>query len=106
MFTYNYLGLNQPTATATAKLPSGKSTVKMDFAYDGGEKPGAGGTATVYINDKPVGSVKVPQTQFSIFSADETAGVGIDTETTVSQEYDRESSKFTGKIDKVTINLK
>lgn len=105
-FTYNYLGLNRPTATASETLPKGIATVKMDFAYDGGEKPGAGGTATVYINGKSVGTVKVPQTQFSIFSADETAGVGIDTETPVSEEYDRASSKFNSKIDKVTITLK
>ncbi|NQT17649.1 MAG: arylsulfatase, partial [Planctomycetes bacterium] len=104
-FTYNYLGLDRPTATATAKLPKGKSTVKMDFAYDGG-KPGAGGTATLFINGKAVGSAKVAQTQFSVFSADETAGVGVDTETPVSDEYDRASSQFTGEIGKVTINLK
>jgi hypothetical protein len=64
------------------------------------------GTATLYINGKAMGSTKVAQTEFSIFSADETAGVGIDTETPVSDEYNRASSKFTGKINKVTINLK
>ncbi len=105
-FTYNYLGLKSDTATANVKLQKGKSTVKMDFAYDGGEKPGAGGTATLYINGEAVGSTKVAQTEFAVFSADETAGVGIDTETAVSDEYDRASSKYTGKINKVTINLK
>ena len=106
MYTYNYLGLTRSVAAGKSKLPSGKSTVKMDFAYEGGEKPGAGGTATLYVNGKSVGSTKVPKTEFSVFSADETAGVGIDMETTVSDEYDRASSKFTGKIDKVTITLK
>jgi arylsulfatase len=105
MFTYNYLGLTYSVATSNSKLPSGKSTVKMDFAYDGG-KPGAGGTATLYVDDKSVGSAKVEQTEFAVFSADETAGVGIDTETPVSEEYDRATSKFTGSIHKVTINLK
>jgi arylsulfatase len=105
MFTYNYLGLKYSVATGNSKLPSGKSTVKLDFAYDGG-KPGAGGTATLYVDGKLVGSTKVEQTQFAIFSADETAGVGIDTETPVSEEYDRNSSKFTGSIYKVTINVK
>ena len=106
MYTYNYVGIDISDVTATAKLPKGKSTVKMDFAYDGGDKPGAGGTATLYIDGKAVGSVKIPATEFSIFSADETAGVGIDTETTVTENYTREGSKFTGKIDKVTITLK
>jgi len=104
-FQYNYLGLDRPTATASEKLPQGKSTVKMDFAYDGG-KPGSGGTVTLFINDKSVGTVKVAQTEFSIYSADETAGVGVDAETPVSEDYTRASSKFTGTIDKVTINLK
>ena len=105
IFMYNYLGLDRFTATSGATLPKGKATVKMDFVYDGG-KLGAGGTATLYINGKSVGSVKVAQTQFAVFSADETAGVGVDTETTVSEDYDRASSKFTGTIDKVTISLK
>ena len=105
-YTYNYLGIDVTTATASEKLPKGKATVKVDFVYDGGEKPGAGGTATLYINDKSVGSARIPATQFAVFSADETAGVGVDTETPVSDEYDRESSKFTGKIDKVTITLR
>ena len=106
MFTYNYLGLRRFVATSKSKLPRGKATVRMDFAYDGGEKPGAGGTATLYINGQSVGSTKVEQTEFSVFSADESAGVGMDRETPVSEEYDRNSSKFTGKIGRVTINLK
>jgi arylsulfatase len=106
MYTYNYVGIDISDVTATAKLPAGKSTVKMDFAYDGGDKLGAGGTATLYIDGKAVGFIKIPATEFSIFSADETAGVGIDTETTVTENYTREGSKFTGKIDKVTITLK
>ena len=105
VFMYNYLGIDRFTATSSSTLPEGKSTVKMDFAYDGG-KPGSGGTATLYIDGKSVGSAKVEKTEFAIFSADETAGVGIDTETPVSEDYNRASSRFTGKIDKVTISLK
>jgi len=105
-FVYNYLGLDSSTATSSQKLPKGKATVKMNFAYDGGKKPGAGGTVTLFINDKSVGTTKVAKTEFSVFSADETAGVGYDGETPVTDEYTRASSKFTGKIDKVTINLK
>ena len=102
---YNYLGIDRYTVTTDATLPSGRATVKMDFAYEGG-KPGAGGTATLFINGKSVGSARVEQTEFSIFSADETAGVGVDAETPVSEDYTRASSSFTGKIDKVVINLK
>jgi arylsulfatase len=105
IFMYNYLGLDRYTATAISKLPKGKANVKMDFAYEGG-KPGSGGTVTLYVNNKSVGSTKIKQTEFAVFSADETAGVGVDTETPVSEDYDRASSKFTGTIEKVTISLK
>ena len=104
-YLYNYVGIDRYKVTASTKLPKGKSTVKMDFAYEGG-KPGQGGTATLYINGKSVGSGKIDHTQFSIFSADESANVGLDSETPVSNDYDVESSKFSGKIDKVTITLK
>jgi arylsulfatase len=105
VFMYNYLGIDRYTATGSTTLPKGKSTLKMDFAYEGG-KPGAGGTATVFINGKSVGSTKVAKTEFAAFSADETAGVGVDAETPVSEDYTRASSEFTGTIDKVTIQLK
>ena len=106
IYTYNYVGIDMYTAKATEKLPKGKATVKMDFAYEGGDKPGAGGTATLFINGKSVGSAKIEATEFSIFSADETASVGVDFETPVTPDYDRASSEFTGKIDQVTITLK
>ncbi len=77
IYTYNYVGIDIYTATAKAKLPKGKSTVKLDFAHDGGD-PGSGGTATLYIDGKSVGSTNVGQTEFSIFSADETASVDSD----------------------------
>lgn len=105
IFMYNYLGIDRHTAASTTALPKGKSTVKMVFAYDGG-KPGSGGTASLYIDGKAVGSARIEQTQFAIFSADETAGVGVDAETPVSDDYTRASSKFSGKIHEVTINLK
>jgi len=106
IYMYNYLGIDRFTAKAGAKLPKGKATVKLDFAYKKGKKPGMGGTATLYINDKSVGTGEIKQTEFAIFSADETAGVGMDAETPVSTDYDRAGSKFNGKIDKVTITLK
>ena len=106
IYTYNYVGIDWYTTTASTRLPSGKSTVKMDFAYDGDEKLGGGGTATLYIDGKAVGSGRVEATQFAIFSADETASVGVDLETPVTKDYNRETSRFTGKIDKVTITLK
>ncbi|MEO8495482.1 MAG: arylsulfatase [Planctomycetota bacterium] len=106
VYVYNFLGLDSYAVRSDVVLPEGKSTVKLDFAYDAQPKLGGGGTATLYINDKQVGSGRIDKTQFGIFSADETANVGIDRETAVSPEYTEETSKFTGKIDKVTITVK
>lgn len=103
-YQYNYLGITRTTARADIKLPKGRSTVKMAFAYDGG-KPGAGGTVTLSIDGKSVGTARVPKTEFAVFSADETAGVGADGETPVSDDYTRGTSKFTDKIHKVTISI-
>jgi arylsulfatase len=104
IFAYNYLGIDHTKITGSSTLPSGKSTVKMDFAYDGGR--GGSGTVTLSVNGRPVGSGKIAKTEPNVYSADETAGVGVDLETPVSDDYTLESSKFTGSIGKVTINTK
>jgi arylsulfatase len=111
VYMYNFLGLERFAVTANAPLPAGKSTIKLDFAYDGKgadgkPKLGAGGTATFTVNGKQTGSGKIGRTQFAIWSADETANVGMDRETSVSPDYDEETSKFTGKINKVTITVR
>ena len=104
-YHYNYLGLEQYSVTADAALPEGEATVTMAFDYDGEPKLGGGGTVTLSIDGKPVGSGRVEKTQFAIWSADETANVGIDRETPVSPDYSEETSAFTGTIDKITITV-
>ncbi len=104
-YAYNYLGLDLSSVVGKSKLPKGKSTIRLDFAYDGGT-PGSGGEATLYINGKKEGSVRIEKTECCIFSGDETANVGMDKETMVTPDYDWEASKFSAKIEKVTINLK
>jgi hypothetical protein len=103
-FVYNYLGLEEYKVAGNAKLPKGKSTVKLDFAYDGGR--GAGGTATLYVNNQMVGSGRIEKTEANVFSADETASVGTDLETAVTADYGKGGKTFTGDIDRVTISLK
>ncbi len=104
IFAYNYLGLDQTKISSSSRLPAGKANLKMAFAYDGGQ--GGGGTVTLSIDGKPVGSGKIAKTQPNVYSADETAGVGVDHETPVSDDYTLETSKFTGSIDRVTINTR
>ena len=42
----------------------------------------------------------------AIFSADETAGVGVDDATPVTTDYKERDNAFTGKILKVTVDVK
>ena len=83
-YTYNFLGLSRYTVTAPQALAPGPATVTLDFAYDGGG-PGKGGKATLYVNGKPVAEGRVEKTQPNVFSADETADVGIDNQTPVAE---------------------
>ena len=83
-YTYNFLGLARYTVTAPQALPPGPATVTLDFAYDGGGA-GKGGKATLYVNGKAVAEGRVEKTQPNIFSADETADVGIDNQTPVAE---------------------
>ena len=48
----------------------------------------------------------MPRTMPFVYSADEGVDVGTDNETPVTEEYKEGDNKFTGKIDKVTVELK
>ncbi len=51
------------------------------------------------------GKGRVDQTQGFIFSADETTDIGNETGTTVSPDYTAHTSRFSGKIEWVRIDL-
>jgi arylsulfatase len=104
-YTYNWLGLERFTISATEPLPAGKTTIRFVFAYDGG-KPGSGGTGTIEVDGRKVAEGRIPKTQGYIFSADEGADVGLDAATPVTDDYKHRDNKFTGKIHRVTIELK
>lgn len=80
--------------------------MKLDFNYDGGR--GKGGMALLSVNGKKVAEGRIEQTQPNIFSADETADVGIDNQTPVAMGigYGPDETKFTGRINKVTLEVK
>ena len=103
-FTYNFLGLERYVVSSPEKLSKGRVTVKLDFVYDG-EGFGKGGKVTIYVNDKAVANGRVEKTQPNIFSADETADVGLDNQTPVAEGvgYGPEETRFSGKIHKVTV---
>jgi arylsulfatase len=105
-FTYNFLGLERYVITGKNKLPEGAATVKVDFAYDG-NGIGKGGKGTIYVDGKEVGKGRVEKTQSNIFSADETADVGLDNQTPVALGigYGPTETTFTGKIKEVVVEI-
>ena len=103
-YTYNWLGLQRYTVAATQAVPAGKATIRFEFAYDGGGL-GKGGVGTLFVNGKKVATGRIEKTQFAVYSADEGADVGADEGTPVTEAY-KVPFKFTGKIGKVTLELK
>jgi arylsulfatase A-like enzyme len=106
-YTYNFLGLDRYTVSAKDPLPAGSATVVLDFDYDGGGA-GKGGMATLSVNGKTVGKGRIEKTQPLMFSADETADVGLDNQTPVAEDIGigPEETRFTGTIREVTVEVK
>lgn len=105
-YEYNWLGLDRYVVESAETLPAGKATVKLEFAYDGGGF-GKGGTATLSVNGQEVAKGRIEKTQPNLFSADETADVGLDNQTPVAQGigYGPEETKFTGRIHEVVLEV-
>ena len=104
-YDYNFLGLQQTSIASSKALAPGKSIIRFEFAYDGGG-PGKGGEGTLFVNDEKVAEGRIAHTQAGIFSADETADVGIDLGTPVVEAIGSEAkSRFTGRIPKVTVEV-
>jgi arylsulfatase len=104
-YSYNFLGMQRTSITATQPVPAGKATVKMDFAYDGGGRA-KGGLVTLYVNGKKAGQGRVERTQPGIFSVDDAADVGMDEGTPVIEDYQPRDTRFTGTIRKVVVEVK
>jgi arylsulfatase len=105
-YDYNFLGLQRTSVAAGKPLAPGKSTIRFEFAYDGGG-PGKGGMGTLFVNDEKVAEGRIEHTQAGMFSADETADVGIDLGTPVVEAIGAEAkSRFTGRIPKVTVQVR
>ena len=105
-YDYNFLGLQHTSVVSTRKLGAGKAELCLQFAYDGGG-PGKGGMATLFVNGEKVAAGRIPATEAGLFSADETADVGIDLGTPVVEAIGAEAkSRFTGHIPKVTVEVK
>ena len=103
VYTYNWLGLKRYDVAAKTKLAPGKNTIRFDFAYDGGG-PGKGGQGVILVNGQKVAEGRIDQTLCCLLSLDETADVGRNDGTPVTEDY-KVPFAFNGVIDKVTIDL-
>jgi arylsulfatase len=103
-YCYNLFGLELFKAVGEARVPDGEHQVRLEFDYDGGG-PGRGGTATLYVDGESVGSTRVDATVPGVFSADETTDLGTDTATGVTDDLDHATTKFTGNVLWVQLDL-
>ena len=102
---YNYFGVERTNIGGQTALSPGKHEIKYEFIVDA-PKPGSGGKCALYVDGQKVAEGRIPKTQPYAFSADEGTDVAVDNETMVSNDYKLEENKFTGKIEKVTIDTK
>jgi arylsulfatase len=105
-FVYNFLDIERTTIAGPSALPAGKVRLVVDFQYDGrpGEL-GKGGAVTLSANGAKVAAGKLPRTIPLQVSLGEGLDVGLDVGSAVDFTY-KLPFAFTGKIDKVTYELK
>ena len=77
-YHYNWFGHVHSVVGDTQTLNPGSHEIVVDFAYDGGF--GAGGVATMYVDDRKAGSVRIEKTVPLVYSmSGETFDIGVDT---------------------------
>jgi arylsulfatase len=103
VFHYNFVDVAHYNIAATNAISPGKQTITMAFTYDGGGI-GKGGTATILVGGNEVAKGRIERTIPIRVALDEGLDIGEDTGTPVNTSYDV-PNKFTGEIDKVTIQL-
>jgi len=102
---YNFFGVERTNIASPSVLSAGKHEIKYAFIPDA-PRPGAGGKCALFVDGQQVAEGHIPKTQPFAFSADEGVDVGMDGETAVSNDYKVGDNKFTGKIVKVTVDVK
>jgi arylsulfatase len=103
-YCHNLAGLMRFYVEGDTRVPAGTHQVRMEFTYDGGGLA-KGGTAALFVDGKPVGDGRIDATVPMIYSGDETCDIGSDTGTPVSEDYSGDSSRFTGKVNWVELQI-
>ena len=104
--TYSYLGVETYKQTSTKPIPTGKVTVKMVFETDV-NKPGSGGTVTLWANDEQIGEGRLDKTIPISPTSYAGMNIGRDNGLVVDLAYeDKAPYAFTGTLEQVTFDLK
>lgn len=103
--THNYLDLARYTATSDEVVAAGERELKMTFTYNGGDGEIAkGGTITLLVDGKQVGTGTVERTTPMKYSLSENQDIGTDTGTPVTYDY-RAPFDFEGELGQVVVAL-
>jgi Sulfatase len=100
---HNYIDSERYRVVSSGNVPTGTVTLALHFAYDGGGM-GKGGTLTLLANGKKIGEGRVEKTAGFKYSLYEGQDIGEDSGSPVDFTY-TPPFRFTGKIDKVTLDL-
>jgi arylsulfatase len=104
VFLYNLLGLERFRWQGNEVLTPGKHTIVFDFKSD---EPGfgKGGTGVLQVDGKEIAKQKIPHTIPFVMTLGETFDVGSDTRSPVDDNDYHVPFAFTGKLDKVSVQL-
>ena len=106
VFEYNLMIIDRSIAKSQDKIAPGKHTIVVDTTLKA-PKPGAPADVVLSVDGKEVARTAVKMTVPAAFTASETFDVGVDLGSPVSRDYfDRRPFKFSGKIEKVRVELK
>jgi arylsulfatase len=105
VFLWNVLDLERVRWEGQGALPPGRHTLVFDFKYDGGGV-GKGGLGVLTVDGTQVASKRMDRSIPFILQWDETFDVGLDTGTSVDDKDYRVPFRFTGKLARLTIELK
>lgn len=105
VMAHNYLDVSHYIIRSDTAVGPGKHELKMEFAYEGGTKPGQGGMVRMSLDGKPIGSGKIERTTPFKYSLSENQDIGSDTGTPVTYDY-KPPFNFGGTLEEVVVDLK
>jgi hypothetical protein len=104
VYEYNMMIIERYFAKSDGKIAAGKHKIEVDTTIP---KPGAPADVVLKVDGSEVARTTVKRTVPAAFTASETFDVGVDLGSPVSLDYfDRRPFRFSGKIEKVEVDLR